>query len=120
MMQAVTFVVATGLVVNGNTIISPFDKGIDRSQISIIKSELQHIRSRTLVIECKSYECVPITHGFNYLFDELRWPHSTDDPEAGIVSQDKRADGIVGLQLSPNDETTRAIKIAVEHATTQY
>jgi hypothetical protein len=44
----------------------------------------------------------------------LDWPHTMDDPEAGIVLPFKHAEGVKGLELSPNDETTRAIKKAIE------
>jgi hypothetical protein len=83
-----------------------------------IKEELSHIKPQTATIECANTECsIQLINAFHYMFLELGWPHSMDDPEAGIMLPFKHAEGVKGLQLSPNDETTRAIKKAIEGKT---
>lgn len=95
-----------------------YDAGLNTNTILLLHDKLRHVTPRDVLIECSSFECIPLTNSFAYLFNTLGWPHTADDPENGIISHEKDTEGVVGLQLSPNDQTTRLIKQVVEHATT--
>ena len=83
-----------------------------------VKEELSHLKPRTVTIECANTDCsIQLINGFHYMFLALGWPHSMDDPEAQVMLPFKHAEGVKGLQLSPNDETTRAMKKAIEGKT---
>ncbi len=94
-----------------------YEIGPSRQEITNVKEELSHIKPRTLVLECADTDteaglgCLLI-NTFHYIF--LDWPHTMDDPENGIMLPFKHAKGVKGLEMSPNDETTRAIKKAIE------
>lgn len=97
-----------------------YEMGPSRQEITNVKEELSHLKPRTMVLECAdvntvtdaNIRCIRFLNTFHYMF--IDWPHSMDDPEAGTMLPFKHATGVKGLELSPNDETTRAIKKATE------
>lgn len=100
-----------------------YEMGPSNQEIKAVKEELSNLKARTMVLECADVDtaadadirCIRFLNTFHYMF--IDWPHSMDDPEAGTMLPFKHAKGVKGLELSPNDETTRAIKKAIEENT---
>lgn len=97
-----------------------YQMGPSNQEVTAVKAELSHLKPRRMVLECTDADadrnrgmgCIPLINTFHYMF--IGWPHTMDDPENVIMLPFKHAEGVKGLELSPNDETTRAIKKAIE------